>query len=98
MTPVSIDARGWARKRFEAEGACQDIVNETTAIAERFLSARRTAAGLQDYPGTFPETLDQAYAVQDVAIGRWGKPIVGWKVGRIPEPLSEKFGIDRLAG
>lgn len=73
-------------------------MSETTAIAERFLSARRNAAGLQDYPGTFPGSLDEAYAVQDAAIARWGKPILGWKVGRIPEPLASQFGADRLAG
>lgn len=73
-------------------------MNETTAIAERFLSARRTASGLQDYPGIFPGSLDEAYAIQDAAIARWGKPIIGWKVGRIPEPLATRFGADRLAG
>jgi 2-keto-4-pentenoate hydratase len=67
-------------------------------IAGRFVSARRTATALRDYPGTFPETLEQAYAVQDEAIAVWHKPILGWKVGRIQPPLSQKFGIDRLAG
>lgn len=68
------------------------------AIADRFLSARRAATGLRDYPGALPATLDEAYSVQDAAIAAWDQPIVGWKVGRIPEPLSEHFGADRLAG
>lgn len=96
MTPVSVGAK--AGRQNTAEGACQHAVSETTAIAERFLSARRSAAGLQDYPGIFPTSLDQAYAVQDAAIARWGRPIIGWKVGRIPEPLATRFGVDRLAG
>jgi 2-keto-4-pentenoate hydratase len=73
-------------------------VNDTTAIAQRFLSARKSAAGLDDYPGALPETLDGAYAVQDAAIAQWGRPVIGWKVGRIPAPLSDRFGSDRLAG
>ena len=75
-----------------------DLVSDSKAIAERFLAARRSATGLADYPGRFPATLDEAYAVQDEAIARWGKPVIGWKVGRILPPLSDKFGTDRLAG
>lgn len=67
-------------------------------IANRFLSARRSAAGLADYPGPLPDSLEAAYAVQDAAIAEWGRPIVGWKVGRVLSPLSEQFGTDRLAG
>ncbi len=73
-------------------------MNDITAIADRFLSARRSAAGLEEYPGEFPDSLEEAYAIQDAAIARWGKPVIGWKVGRIPAPLSDKLGIDRLAG
>lgn len=71
---------------------------DTAAIAERFLAARRGAEGLADYPGAFPETLDQAYAIQDCAIAGWDRPIIGWKVGRINSPLAERYGADRLAG
>ena len=68
------------------------------AIADRFLTARRQAIGLDNYPGSFPATLQEAYAIQDHAIAAWGKAIIGWKVGRILPPLVEKFGADRLAG
>jgi 2-keto-4-pentenoate hydratase len=71
---------------------------ESAAIADRFLTARRAATGLADYPGQLPRTLDEAYAVQDAAMASWGKKVVGWKVGRVMPPLSEHFGSDRLAG
>jgi 2-keto-4-pentenoate hydratase len=71
---------------------------DPAAIADRFLTARRTAGGLAGYPGDFPETLDEAYAVQDEAIAAWGRPVLGWKVGRINPPLSGRYGADRLAG
>jgi 2-keto-4-pentenoate hydratase len=74
------------------------VKSEAVQIASRFVSARRAATGLADYPGGFPDTLEEAYAVQDAAIGAWGKPVCGWKVGRVLPPLSERFGTDRLAG
>ena len=72
--------------------------HEAAAIADRFLVARRQAAGLSHFPGDMPAALDEAYAIQDHAIAAWGKPVVGWKVGRINPPDSDRFGADRLAG
>ncbi|MFN3389465.1 MAG: 2-keto-4-pentenoate hydratase [Allosphingosinicella sp.] len=72
--------------------------DEAATIAGRFLAARRAADGLSAYPGAFPETLEDAYGVQDAAIAAWGKRVIGWKVGRVLPPLSERFGTDRLAG
>ena len=75
------------------------VVNEdAAAIASRFLAARRTADGLSDYPGTLPKTLAAAYGIQDRAIAEWRHPILGWKVGRIMPPLSDRLQADRLAG
>ena len=74
------------------------VKEQPALIAERFLSARRAAAGLPDYPGRLPDSLEDAYAVQDAAIAAWKRPIIGWKVGRVPEPFTNQFGTDRLAG
>lgn len=71
---------------------------DAAQIAGRFLSARRTTAGLAEYPGAFPETLSDAYRIQDQAIAAWGKPVIGWKVGRINAPASDRLGADRLTG
>jgi 2-keto-4-pentenoate hydratase len=71
---------------------------DAAIIADRFLTARRSAAGLSDYPGDMPSTLDDAYAVQDAAIAAWNRPVVGWKVGRVPPPLISQLGTERLAG
>jgi 2-keto-4-pentenoate hydratase len=73
-------------------------MGDRSRIAGRFLDARRAASGLDNYPGDFPATLDEAYAIQDEAIARWDRPVIGWKVGRVLPPLTERFGIDRLAG
>lgn len=74
------------------------VLDGAAEIAARFLSARRSATGLPDYPGRLPETLEAAYAIQDLAIADWGKPVIGWKVGRVPAPLTEQYGADRLSG
>lgn len=69
-----------------------------TEIANHFVAARLSGRALADYPGPIPDSLLDAYAVQDAAIQFVDQPIVGWKVGRILPPLSERFGADRLAG
>jgi 2-keto-4-pentenoate hydratase len=74
------------------------LISDTSRIAGRFLAARRAATGLESYPGDFPATLDEAYAIQDEAIASWGRPVIGWKVGRVLPPLSDRFGTDRLGG
>jgi len=92
MTPVSVSPKEKSRESFLS------LVQDHSRIAGRFLAARRAAAGLDVYPGDFPATLDEAYAIQDEAIARWGRPVIGWKVGRVPPQLIDRFGTDRLAG
>jgi 2-keto-4-pentenoate hydratase len=73
-------------------------MSEGERIAHAFVTARRAARGLVRYPGTLPATLAEGYAIQDAAIALQGEAIGGWKVGRIPAPLVDSFGINRLAG
>lgn len=74
------------------------LADDPAAIAGRFLAARRAATGLGGYPGEFPGSLDEAYRIQDEAIAAWGRPVIGWKVGRVNPPLAAELGADRLAG
>jgi 2-keto-4-pentenoate hydratase len=84
--------------RLKGQQDVNVVTSGAAGIAESFLAARRGGTGLPDYPGTLPDTLDEAYAIQDLAIAAWGQPVIGWKVGRIQAPLSDRYGIDRLAG
>lgn len=69
------------------------------SIAEAFRHARQSARAMPGYPGALPETLEQAYRVQDYAIGAWDDEVAGWKIGGIPVDLRPRFGgADRLAG
>ncbi|WP_245646531.1 2-keto-4-pentenoate hydratase [Sphingomonas soli] len=68
------------------------------AIAQAFVEARRAGTTLIRYPGTLPESLDEAYLIQALAIGLAGGRVAGWKVGRIPDSLTGAYGSNRLAG
>lgn len=68
------------------------------AIAERFVRARLEARATQGYPGEIPQTMDQAYAVQEAAIALFPDEIVGWKVGGVPPVLQPKLGVHRISG
>lgn len=72
--------------------------NELSTIATAFVNARKSGTALTAYPGNLPETLEESYRVQDIAIELWGDTVAGWKVGRIPDPLIKPLGSHRLAG
>lgn len=75
--------------------ASNEYSGEAQRIAEAFVTARREGRALPDYPGRLPASLDDGYAVQDVAIALHGSAIGGWKVGRVNPPIA---GTERLAG
>lgn len=66
--------------------------------AQQFADHRRAATGFGAFPGPVPETLEDAYAIQNAAIALWDRPIAGWKVGRIGGELETKFGENRFVG
>lgn len=67
-------------------------------VAHAFVSARREARALPVYPGITPRELGTAYTIQDRAIMIDGRPVAGWKVGRINPPLDGVLGANRLSG
>ncbi len=71
---------------------------ESATIAGRLVAARRQAQALPQYPGELPRDLEAGYACQDAAIALWGRPVVGWKVGKIPADWEIKLGEERLVG
>ena len=75
-----------------------DLSFDAKGVAAEFVKARRTAGSFAHYPGAPPPDLDAAYRCQDEAIALWDDAIAGWKVGWIPEPLSERYGAQRLVG
>ncbi len=67
-------------------------------IARTFVDARRDRRAIAAYPGPAPQSMDDAYSVQDSAIRYDGRTVGGWKLGRINPPHLERLGANRLAG
>lgn len=74
------------------------LTDQAFQVAEAFVSARRAARVFTAYPGERPADLDQAYRIQDAAIGIDGRAVAGWKVGKINPPDDSRLGANRLAG
>lgn len=70
----------------------------TEKVAEAFTQARLNIEKISEYPGDVPQTLEEAYAIQDAAIKRWPHKIAGWKIGGIGGELAVKFNETKLAG
>ena len=68
------------------------------AIARVFVSARRSATFVPEFPGSIPPDMASGYAIQDAAIGLWQDSIAGWKVGLVPPPEQGRLGTNRLSG
>jgi len=66
--------------------------------AQLFHTARRQARPLPDFPGDLPQTLADAYAIQEEAIGLWPDEVAGWKVAAVHPDLRARYGSARLSG
>lgn len=101
MTPVSyrrllrtVRTLG-TRVKSGHQGEQRDAERE---VAAAFVSARRGARVLRQYPGARPSDLAAAYRIQDHALTLDGRCVGGWKVGRINPPHFYHLGENRLAG
>ncbi|MDX8358868.1 2-keto-4-pentenoate hydratase [Sphingopyxis terrae] len=72
--------------------------SEAENVAQALLAARAKKTPLTSYPGAMPDSLADAYAIQDHAIRLDGRQIGGWKVGRIAAELVGRYGGNRLTG
>ena len=63
---------------------------DPASVARQLVEARLAGRSLPGFPGPLPADMAQGYRVQEQAIGLWPDRVVGWKVGRIPPPLSER--------
>jgi 2-keto-4-pentenoate hydratase len=80
------------------QGEAAKLVGHWGEIARALVSARAAGRALPGFPGAVPETLDEAYAVQEALIAATSDPVVGWKVAMIPPDLRERFGAERVCG
>lgn len=72
--------------------------SDLDSIAQRLFAARSGETELGRYPGVMPQTMAEAYAIQDRVIALEGRAVGGWKVGRIAPHLVDQYGDNRLTG
>jgi 2-keto-4-pentenoate hydratase len=72
--------------------------SDPVMAARQFADHRKRAEGFTTFPGDLPQTLEQAYAIQNAAIDIWNRPIAGWKVGRISGEFEARLGENRFVG
>src|SRR3546814_13331482 len=58
-------------------------------IARALIDARARKTPLTAYPGTMPQTMAEASAIQGRAIALDGRRLGGWKVGRARKSVGE---------
>ena len=75
-----------------------DSAPNSDARAVAFVNARCSYEVVSTYPGDMPETLSEAYNIQDAGIALMPFEITGWKVGGINSPWREQLGVSRLVG
>jgi len=76
-----------------------DGVQETgLSISDILVRARREAKALDGFPGELPETLEEAYAVQNQSRHAWHDAVGGWKVGGVPVAYLDRFDSKLLVG
>jgi 2-keto-4-pentenoate hydratase len=80
------------------EDETDTVLCDVRSIASAFVAARRTGAAITQFPGSRPQNLASAYAIQDCALSLWERDVGGWKVGRINPPNDTVLGADRLVG
>lgn len=67
-------------------------------IAETFATARQTGNIIEKFPDQFPQSLEDAYAIQDQALSKTPDELIGWKVGGIGGDWRDSLGVTRLVG
>jgi len=67
-------------------------------ISQQLTQARMQARALARPPEGIPETLEDAYRVQDHSIAAWDDKVAGWKVGGVPPSYLDRFSDKKLVG
>ena len=67
-------------------------------IARALIEARAGKTPLTAYPGAMPQTMAEAYAIQDSALALDGRRIGGWQVRRMAGGPVDLYGGTRLTG
>ncbi len=73
-------------------------MDRIAAIADAFIAARAAGTALDAFPLSQPETLDEAYRIQDREVDAIGAALPGWKIAGVRPDLRAALGAERVAG
>ena len=76
----------------------KDLPAEHRAVSATLLRARASAKALTGPPDGLPDSLEDAYRLQDRSIAEWEDEVAGWKVGGVPPAFLDRFDETFLAG
>jgi len=65
--------------------------SDLNAISDALVAARQNCKRVDKFPGKLPATLEEAYAVQMMSIEKWPSPVVGFKVGGVPQSFRKQY-------
>lgn len=66
--------------------------------AATLVAARQARRALDGFPGAMPETMAEAYRIQDAGLSIWNDDVAGWKIGLVGAHLRQALKAERLAG
>jgi 2-keto-4-pentenoate hydratase len=72
-------------------------MNTAKAIARAFLDARANGRALADFPLALPETLAEAYAIQELEMAEFSNGVTGWKIAMVKPDLRAHYGAERIS-
>jgi len=70
----------------------------SSTLSQNLIAARKSCSPLAEFPGTLPDTPEDAYKVQSQCIAGWDDELVGWKVAGLKAELHESFKAKRQSG
>lgn len=63
-------------------------------IGSKIAASRLASTRMEDYPGSPPANVSEAYKTQDLMTAEMALPIVGWKVGATGEVARKMLNVD----
>ncbi len=67
---------------------------DVDALGTELARARLAPTRLSDYPCSPPDSIEQAYLVQDIMAANMGSAVVGWKIGVTSKIARQMLGLD----
>jgi 2-keto-4-pentenoate hydratase len=72
-------------------------MNDAQTIARTFIEARANGRALAEFPLALPESLAEAYAIQELETAVLAGGLTGWKIAMVKPDLRARYGAERIS-